>query len=213
MARVRTLVLAAPLALLAPTFVSAQPLPPPPPPAQAENPWGGPVVAQSPPPPVQVAAVREPPREPVTFTTRPEARHAFYVEGSTLLFTGAASVHYNWRPLRGFALSGGVGAGYATAILVGVWGFGAQVMAHGLFGGDSPHSFEVAAGASVAWASKTWFLSWSSSSSSEGNATVLPAAFLGYRYQRLTGGVVARAGAAWTVGFGIGLAGSVGFAF
>ena len=128
---------------------------------------------------------------------RPEAHHAIYVEANSALISASLGLNYEYRFVRGFSLSGGLGAGYAFGGFV-VGGPGAQVLAHGLFGGASSHSFEAALGAAVLGGKQP---------------VVMPATFLGYRFQPLDGGALFRLGAGWSFVAGFGLSLSGGWAF
>lgn len=149
--------------------------------------------------------------EPVRFGTPVASSHALYVEGTTMILMNSIGLHYAFRPVRGFAISAGIGTGAATGILVSASGWGGQALAHFLLGGPSSHSFEVAAGAALM--KVTGSVIFSDAEDEDPQLRVFPSAFLGYRYQPLAGGLLMRAGGAWSFGYGIGLSASVGFSF
>ncbi|MFO0609243.1 MAG: hypothetical protein U0324_39125 [Polyangiales bacterium] len=152
------------------------------------------------------------PPEPVTFTTRPAAQHALYVEGNTLGAIGSLGVAYAYRPLRGVAVSVGAGGSYFTLLRANDAFYGAQLMVHGLIGGDGAGSFEVAGGAAVVVADGGASL-FAQGHVAHGAVAVSPAAFMGYRYQPLAGGLLFRLGAGWSYGNGVGLSAAVGGSF
>ncbi len=143
-------------------------------------------------------------RPPSAFTARPDARHALYLEGASFLFVGAGGVSYAWRPVRAFAVSGGVGASYVTLPRweVGVLG-GAQVMLHLLLPADTGGvwSVEVAAGGALMVRLD------------DAEVVPFPAAFAGVRRQPLDGGFLLRLGFTWIYGYGLGVGLSAGVAF
>ena len=159
-------------------------------------------VAQEAAPVAQAAEVEEPPPD-LGLATEPTVKHAVYVEATTLVLLNSLGVAYAYRPLRGFAVSGGLGVG-AIIFMEVVPTFGGQLMAHGLFGPTGSHSFELAAGASS-------FALIRRSGDLEGYGA--PAGFVGYRYQPLDGGTLVRAGVGWNYGIGLGANLSLGYAF
>ena len=161
-----------------------------------------PVVPQEAAPVAQAAEVEEPPPD-LGLATEPTVKHAVYVEATTLVLLNSLGVAYAYRPLRGFAVSGGLGVG-AIIFMEVVPTFGGQLMAHGLFGPTGSHSFELAAGASS-------FALIRRSGDLEGYGA--PAGFVGYRYQPLDGGTLVRAGVGWNYGIGLGANLSLGYAF
>lgn len=189
---------------------SAQPAPPTP----ASPPlWGSSLSTQpaTTAPPVRYAPPPTPPPPvEVTGATVPSARHALYLEANGLILTGSLGVTYAYRPMRSLAVSVGFGMAYATVILASLTAYGGQVMVHGLLGGDSPSSFEIAAGAALTSTEANWQFTVGSSGS---DLSVTPSAFLGYRYQPMNGGFVFRVGGAWSYAIGIGVSLSFGYAF
>ena len=161
-----------------------------------------PVVPQEAAPVAQAAEVEEAPPD-LGLATEPTVKHAVYVEATTLVLLNSLGVAYAYRPLRGFAVSGGLGVG-AIIFMEVVPTFGGQLMAHGLFGPTGSHSFELAAGASS-------FALIRRSGDLEGYGA--PAGFVGYRYQPLDGGTLIRAGVGWNYGIGLGANLSLGYAF
>ena len=161
-----------------------------------------PVVPQEAAPVAQAAEVEEPPPD-LGLATEPTVKHAVYVEATTLVLLNSLGVAYAYRPLRGFAVSGGLGVG-AIIFMEVVPTFGGQLMAHGLFGPTGSHSFELAAGASSFALIRR---------SGDLEAHGAPAGFVGYRYQPLDGGTLIRAGVGWNYGIGLGANLSLGYAF
>ena len=159
-------------------------------------------VAQEAAPVAQAAEVEEPPPD-LGLATEPTVKHAVYVEATTLVLLNSLGVAYAYRPLRGFAVSGGLGVG-AIIFMEVVPTFGGQLMAHGLFGPTGSHSFELAAGASSFALIRR---------SGDLEAHGAPAGFVGYRYQPLDGGTLIRAGVGWNYGIGLGANLSLGYAF
>ena len=160
-------------------------------------------VAQAAAPVVPSAAEVEEPPSDLGLATEPTVKHAVYVEATTLVLLNSLGVAYAYRPLRGFAVSGGLGVG-AIIFMEVVPTFGGQLMAHGLFGPTGSHSFELAAGASSFVVVRR---------SGDLEAYGAPAGFVGYRYQPLDGGTLVRAGVGWNYGIGLGANLSLGYAF
>ena len=160
-------------------------------------------VAQAAAPVVPSAAEVEEPPPDLGLATEPTVKHAVYVEATTLVLLNSLGVAYAYRPLRGFAVSGGLGVG-AIIFMEVVPTFGGQLMAHGLFGPTGSHSFELAAGASSFVVVRR---------SGDLEAYGAPAGFVGYRYQPLDGGTLVRAGVGWNYGIGLGANLSLGYAF
>lgn len=162
--------------------------------------------------PRQAVATRDatqPAAPPVTFTTRPAAQHAVYVEANNLGPIGSLGVNYACRPIQGIALSVGVGGSYLTLLGDESTLYGAQVMVHGLLGGAGASSFEVAGGAAMVVADgRASLLAQPHRANGEWGAT--PAAFVGYRHQPLDGGLLFRLGLGWSYGNGVGVSVSLG---
>lgn len=177
----------------------------------AQPAWGSTPAPQRAVAPREATALDAPP-EPVTLATRPAAQHALYLEGNTLgAMMESLGVTYAFRPLRGLAVSAGIGGSYLTLINTSAL-YGGQVMVHGLFGGAGAGSFEVAGGAAVVVADGAASLL-TQQHSANGDVSVTPSAFAGYRYQPLGGGLLFRVGAGWSYGNGVGASVSVGGAF
>lgn len=168
------------------------------------------VVVVEPPSPASPTSAPSPGAAPVvTMATEPASRHAIYVEATSLIVLDSIGVQYEYRPIRGFSLSFGLGLSVAVGIVVNARAFGGQMLLHGLVGGDSPSSFEIAAGLSVMTSDATLIFS----DTVTREVGVAPALFLGYRFQPLDGGALFRVGGAWSYAFGIGLSCSVGVSF
>jgi len=154
----------------------------------------------------------------------PRAKYALYISGTSLLSYNGLGLNFGYRPFRGFAVSFGAGwsenKGWPTPSgQITAWG--AQVAMHGLFGGESAHSFELAGGIGLvnSWGMLTtggsFSFSFSSSSSSRtvDGLEAAPVGFIGYRYHPLDGGFLFRTGIGLELGYGMGLNLSFGGAF
>ena len=134
----------------------------------------------------------------------PDARGAFYGEFTTVIILGSAVSAFEYRPTRSLSLSAGYGVAYFSVLarLSGA-AHGPRVQAHLLAGGDS-HNFEFALGGHT-----PLFLG------EDGRAPFIlwPSASIGYRYHPVDGGLMVRAGLAYTHGVSIGPSMSLGAAF
>lgn len=127
------------------------------------------------------------------------AYNVVYVELATMLLTGSISMNYE----RAILPSLGLRAGYGTA-----WMFEhdviecGQIMVNYFVGED--HRLEIGFGVAVSSADAT---------GAGVNSNTVPAFALGYRYQPWTGGLLFRAGGAWSYAYGFPVQISLGYAF
>ncbi len=141
----------------------------------------------------------------------PERQFAVYGQLTTLIVLNSIGASFEYRPIRAFSVSGGLGYGLSV---VGQ-SIAAQVAAHGLFGPPGPHSFEVSVGVAPTYIFDALCF-FCGEETPDPRGVILPSAFLGYRYQAMDtseDGVVLRVGPGWNYGTGIGLDLSLGYAF
>ncbi|MEL6344655.1 MAG: hypothetical protein AAFV53_16180 [Myxococcota bacterium] len=119
---------------------------------------------------------------------------------------GAGSINIEVRPFSRFAFSAGVGGSFINGGDAGAILRGARVQSHFLLG-NSAHLFEIAVGGGPisGFASRP-------DGSDDIQHLFIPAAQLGYRYQKSDGGVMARFGLG-TSFFTVGLMVSGGWTF
>lgn len=134
-----------------------------------------------------------------TESGRNPAMNVVYLEGAGILLTGALSLNYERMISTEFSLRLGYGVGWMIEHdpLECV-----QFTANYFLGGD--HKFEICAGFCVTSADAT---------GAGFNSRVIPACALGYRYQPVDGGLLFRAGGAWTYAYGFPIEVSLGYAF
>ena len=138
------------------------------------------------------------------------ARVAITGDLTSIFFINSLGVSVSYRLFEPLALSATVGGGVVLRFGSPVTYFAGQLMVHGLFGGVR-HFFEIAAGASLTGGDE--FPIFMRPFMLNRGLALLPAAFLGYRYQPRAGGVVYRGGLALNFGFSVGTAFSMGYAF
>lgn len=141
------------------------------------------------------------------FTSRTAAPLSVYADVTTIVLTNSVGASVDYRPLRGLGVSAGFG-GFFT--LAAGSGYGGQAMVHGFFGAPGPHAFEVAAGLSVMSATR---LDTGVSVELGSDLYLSPSGFLGYRFQRLDGGLLFRGGLGLNYGLGLGVDLSLGYGF
>lgn len=142
----------------------------------------------------QESTIPAPDREP-RFT----AYNVIYAELATMLLTGSISLNYERAILPNLSLRAGYGMAWMFEHDVIKCG---QVMANYFVGGD--HRLEIGFGVSISNTDAT---------GAGVNSNTIPAFALGYRYQPWTGGVMFRAGGAWSYGYGFPVEISLGYAF
>jgi hypothetical protein len=150
-------------------------------------------------------------RTGVSLGWAPERQFAVYGQLTTLIVLNSIGASFEYRPIRAFSVSGGLGYGLSV---VGQ-SIAAQVAAHGLFGPPGPHSFEVSVGVAPTYIFDALCF-FCGEETPDPRGVILPSAFLGYRYQAMDtseDGVVLRVGPGWNYGTGIGLDLSLGYAF